>query len=440
LNTVVDISIVTPVFNSIRWIDLCVRSVRYALQGQSYEHILVDGGSTDGTLEYLKEQQDIRLILGPDKGMYDALNKGMAAARGRIVGHLNADEQYDRAGLAHALQKLDQTGADAVFGPTIMLDGQLNFLYLFNQITVPRPIDADWHMPVQTCSFLFRRGIWERCPYPAEYRIVGDHVWFRRQMKLGLKLVSVRNPIGIFTWHEDDIAKRIGADTLAMAPCVKPGAQGLSVPPGEKLEQEGLHGRLVACCFSLMPITAQAVQPHPLARWFRGGRERRRRVGRDCGNRLRHRVSARACNDSATMMTRKSLHAKTFATPFQRLGQPTFACCAKLAPSSLVRDSPFGRTRENGASRQACPGATSSGRRDSIRVFRWLLATPSSYPQDPQVPTRCSGARLSCVQNLDCHGAVGVGWHCRVVCSAGGLEGLDGLEELIGQGVAQGLS
>ena len=205
-----DISIVTPVFNSIRWIDLCVRSVRYALQGQSYEHILVDGGSTDGTLEYLKQQQDIRLILGPDRGMYDALNKGMAAARGRTVGHLNADEQYDRAGLTHALQRLEQSGADAVFGPTIMLDGQLNFLYLFNQITVPRPIDADWHMPVQTCSFLFRRPIWERCPYPAEYRVVGDHVWFRRQMRLGLTLVSVRKPIGIFTWHEDDIAKRLG--------------------------------------------------------------------------------------------------------------------------------------------------------------------------------------------------------------------------------------
>jgi glycosyltransferase involved in cell wall biosynthesis len=205
-----DISIVTPVFNSVRWIELCLQSVRHALQGQSYEHIVVDGGSADGTLEYLNQQKDIRLIGGPDKGMYDALNKGMATARGRILGHLNADEQYDRAGLAHALQKLDQTGADAVFGPTIMLDEHLSFLYLFNQITVPRPIDADWHMPVQTCSFLFRRPIWERCSYPSEYRVVGDHVWFRRQMKLGLKLVSVRNPIGLFAWHGDDIAKRLG--------------------------------------------------------------------------------------------------------------------------------------------------------------------------------------------------------------------------------------
>jgi glycosyltransferase involved in cell wall biosynthesis len=206
-----DISIVTPVFNSTRWIDLCIRSVRHALQGQSYEHIVVDGGSTDGTLEYLKQQRDIRLILGPDKGMYDALNKGMAAAHGRILGHLNADEQYDRAGLNHAIERLKESGADAVFGPTIMLDEHLNFLYLFNQITIPRPIDADWHMPIQTCSFLYRREIWERCPYPLEYRIVGDHVWFRRQMKLGLKLVSARKPIGLFTWHQDDIAKRLGS-------------------------------------------------------------------------------------------------------------------------------------------------------------------------------------------------------------------------------------
>jgi len=203
-----DISIVTPVFNSIRWIELCLQSVRHALKGRNYEHIVVDGGSTDGTLDYLNQQKDIRLILGPDKGMYDALNKGMAAARGRILGHLNADEQYDRAGLAHALEKLDQTGADAVFGPTIMLDEHLNLLYLFNQITIPRPIDADYQMPVQTCSLLYHRHIWEREPFPSEFRMVGDHVWIRRQFHKGWKLGSVRRPIGIFVWHSDQLAPR----------------------------------------------------------------------------------------------------------------------------------------------------------------------------------------------------------------------------------------
>ena len=252
MNAQLEISIVTPVFNSIRWIDLCVRSVRHVLQGREYEHIVCDGGSTDGTLDYLHQQKDIRLIPGPDKGMYDALNKGMAAARGRILGHLNADEQYDGAGLAHALQKLEQTGADAVFGPTVMLDEHLNFLYLFNQITVPRPIDADWHMPVQTCSFLFRRQIWERCPYPADYRVVGDHVWFRRQMALGLKLVSVRKPIGIFTWHQDDIAKRLGAH----------GENALA-----DVDRKSLRMRLAKLWFRLNHVLEGGLIPPPRVEW-----------------------------------------------------------------------------------------------------------------------------------------------------------------------------
>jgi len=203
-----DFSVVTPCFNSIRWIELCVRSVRFACGGKHYEHIVCDGGSTDGTVEYLRQQNDLRLIPGPDRGMYDALNKGMAAARGRILGHLNADEQYDRAGLAHALAKLDQTGADAVFGPTIMLDEDLRFLYLFNQITPPRRVDADYQMPVQTCSLLYHRKIWEREPFPADFRMAGDHVWIRRQFARGWKLASQRKSIGLFVWHPDQLAPR----------------------------------------------------------------------------------------------------------------------------------------------------------------------------------------------------------------------------------------
>jgi len=203
-----DLSVITPCFNSIRWMDLCVRSVRYACRGLSYEHIVCDGGSTDGTLEYLRNQADIRLVPGPDQGMYDALNKGMATAQGRWYGHLNADEQYDRVGLGQALARLRKTGSDAVFGPTVMLDENLDFLYLYRQITPPRPVDAEYQMPVQTCSLLCRREVWERIPYPAEYRMAGDHVWIRRQFRAGWSLLSLRDPIGIFTWHPEQLAPR----------------------------------------------------------------------------------------------------------------------------------------------------------------------------------------------------------------------------------------
>ena len=203
-----DFSVVTPCFNSIRWIALCVRSVRHACAGLNYEHIVCDGGSTDGTLAFLRDQPDIRLFSGSDRGMYDALNKGMAAARGRMLGHLNVDEQYDRAGLARALGRLQQPGVDAVFGPTLMLDENLRFLYLYNQVVSPRRVDADYQMPVQTCSLLFHRRIWERCPYPADFRMAGDHVWVRRQFHLGWNLVPQRQAIGIFAWHPDQLAPR----------------------------------------------------------------------------------------------------------------------------------------------------------------------------------------------------------------------------------------
>jgi glycosyltransferase involved in cell wall biosynthesis len=203
-----DFSVVTPCFNSIRWIELCVRSVRHACAGLRYEHIVCDGGSADGTVEFLRNQSDVHLISGPDRGMYDALNKGMAAARGQILGHLNVDEQYERTGLACALQRLREPGVDAVFGPTIMLDEDLRFLYLYNQVVRPWRVDAEYQMPVQTCSLLFRRNIWERCPYPAEFRMAGDHVWVRKQFQLGWNLVPQRQAIGIFTWHPDQLAPR----------------------------------------------------------------------------------------------------------------------------------------------------------------------------------------------------------------------------------------
>ncbi len=195
------ISIVTPVLNGGRYIEACVQSVRHALAGLDYEHIVVDGVSTDGSLEWLKAQPDLKLFSRRDAGMYDALNKGIAAASGEWIGHLNSDEQYNRAGVREACGAMEAAGVQAVFGPTVMLDRSLGFLQLFNQIVTPRPVDTLWCMPVQTCSFFFRKSVWEREAFDIRYRIVADHAWFRAQMHRGLVLSRVREPIGIFVWH-----------------------------------------------------------------------------------------------------------------------------------------------------------------------------------------------------------------------------------------------
>ena len=200
------LSVVTPCYNAIRYVRNCVESVRYACQGMDYEHIVVDGLSSDGTVEYLREQSDIRLVSEKDSGMYDALNKGIVMARGEIIGHLNSDEQYSRRGLLAAWAALDNKAVDAVMSPTVMLNGRLEFMQLFNQVVRPTVRDVHWHMPVQSCSLLYRRALWEREPYDTQYRLISDHVWFRHQMERGLEIRVERAPIGIFVWHGDNLS------------------------------------------------------------------------------------------------------------------------------------------------------------------------------------------------------------------------------------------
>lgn len=93
------ITIVTPCMNAAGTLEETLASVR----GQHYpgelEHLVVDGGSTDGSLEILKRAEGIRYVSEPDRGLSDAMNKGVAMARGQLVGWLNADDFYEPGAL-----------------------------------------------------------------------------------------------------------------------------------------------------------------------------------------------------------------------------------------------------------------------------------------------------------------------------------------------------
>lgn len=203
-------SVVTPCFNGMPYLPDCIASVRHALADFDYEHVIADGGSTDGTIEFLEKQSDVDWLSEPDTGMYDALNKAITRSSGDVIGHLNSDEQYNPSGIQAALQKLEFERLDAIFGPTVMVDGKGEFLQLFKQIVTPRVIDSHWHMPVQSCSLIYRKSCWQREPYDTNYRLCADHIWFRKQMEKGLKLAPVLEPIGIFAWHAENLSSTEG--------------------------------------------------------------------------------------------------------------------------------------------------------------------------------------------------------------------------------------
>jgi len=108
------ITIITVVLNAAGTIEDTLRSVA-SQQYSEIEHIVVDGGSTDGTLKIIERHRDriATLIAEPDRGIYDAMNKGIDAATGEIVGMLNADDVYIDE---HVLEKIARAFSDPAIG------------------------------------------------------------------------------------------------------------------------------------------------------------------------------------------------------------------------------------------------------------------------------------------------------------------------------------
>ncbi|MFO7971599.1 MAG: glycosyltransferase family 2 protein [Desulfobacterales bacterium] len=120
------VSIVTPSYNQGEFIEETILSVKN--QGYSnLEHIIVDGGSEDGTLEVLKKYEDtynMRWISEEDEGHSDAVNKGFNMARGEIIGWLNSDDVYTNTSVLRSVVKTfcQHPDVDVVYGDELSIN------------------------------------------------------------------------------------------------------------------------------------------------------------------------------------------------------------------------------------------------------------------------------------------------------------------------------
>ena len=115
------VSVVTPSLNQARWLPQALESIRT----QTYprvEHIVVDGGSTDGTLEILEGADGVRWVSEPDRGQSHALNKGFALAGGDIFGWLNADDAYEPEAVGAGVKALRESDVGLVYADVTRVD------------------------------------------------------------------------------------------------------------------------------------------------------------------------------------------------------------------------------------------------------------------------------------------------------------------------------
>jgi glycosyltransferase len=120
------VSIITVTKNSAKYLSDCITSVRRQ-NFKNIEYIVIDGQSTDGTLDIIQQNSDYidYWISEADRGMYDAINKGISQATGDIIGILNSDDMYASADSVRSIVDcFETTGTDSVYGDLVYVDAQ----------------------------------------------------------------------------------------------------------------------------------------------------------------------------------------------------------------------------------------------------------------------------------------------------------------------------
>ena len=115
------VSIITVCFNSDSTVENTIDSVLYQIY-PNIEYIIIDGESTDNTIDIVKKYQDeISIFLSePDNGIYDAMNKGISLATGDIVGILNSDDFYiDEFAIEKVIKEFNEKGVDSVYADLV---------------------------------------------------------------------------------------------------------------------------------------------------------------------------------------------------------------------------------------------------------------------------------------------------------------------------------
>jgi glycosyltransferase involved in cell wall biosynthesis len=191
------VTLITVALNARRTLERTIDSI----QSQTFsdlEHIVVDGGSNDGTIELLRARLRPRdyWISEPDRGISDAFNKGVALASGDLVQFVNSDDWLSPDQVAIAVRGVDATGADFVFGDVIFYrEDRADFRYVGDP-NYPKAIRR--RMPtLNHATVLARRDAFERVGlFDLGYRCAMDYDWFLRLHLAGGRGVYLPELVG----------------------------------------------------------------------------------------------------------------------------------------------------------------------------------------------------------------------------------------------------
>jgi len=185
------VSIITVAFNSAATIGDTLRSVADQTHAD-IEHIVVDGGSRDGTVDIVRQFGHVaRCISERDRGIYDAMNKGLNLATGEVVGFLNSDDMLaDRQTIAVIAGAFDFAEVDAIYGDLVLvdaLDTEVVRRYWRPGPHRPGIVATGWMAPHPT-FYVRRQTLLDSGGFDLDYRLAAD---FDLELRL-LEVMKIR--------------------------------------------------------------------------------------------------------------------------------------------------------------------------------------------------------------------------------------------------------
>ncbi len=198
------ISIITPTYNAARYLEQTMASVA-AQEYPALEYIVVDGGSTDATLDMVRDRPELvtRWISEPDKGISDAFNKGISMATGEIVGIINSDDYYHPGALAVvARAACEHPEADVFYGDALYerFDGSGVFRFR------PDPNvghNIERRMPICHPATFVRLTAYQRYGvFDLRYRLAMDYELLFRMFRAGARFQYVNQVLSHFRYGQ----------------------------------------------------------------------------------------------------------------------------------------------------------------------------------------------------------------------------------------------
>lgn len=198
------ISILTPSYNAGRFIERAIQSV-IDQEYVTYEHIVVDGGSSDETIEIIKRYPAVRWVSEKDGGQSDAMNKAFKMSTGDIIVYLNADDYFLPGAFKKVVQAfVNNTATDIVIGDILIEKDKVQKKHS-PSIKLNKILKYwDFVFPLNPVGYFYKRSVQQQLgEFPLNNHYSMDY-WFLLRAYKTCKITKIEEVLGVFLMHEEN--------------------------------------------------------------------------------------------------------------------------------------------------------------------------------------------------------------------------------------------